>query len=115
MRGTGTDDYVWIDANGKGLLNGKTEIFNINKPRKSIRLADFDGDGKVQSSLPKPGTSMLTLATSAMSWPSAKVTVPQSCGTTATTKTPRSSSSSRSASSPMAQSARRAQALACTT
>ncbi|KNG81650.1 hypothetical protein ANOM_009765 [Aspergillus nomiae NRRL 13137] len=57
MRGTGADDYVWISSEGRGYLYGNvhdppvwkpegTEIFNVKKDRKSLHLADFDGDGK---------------------------------------------------------------------
>ncbi|KAE8145759.1 hypothetical protein BDV25DRAFT_144353 [Aspergillus avenaceus] len=57
MRGTGADDYVWISPEGRGFLYGNIhkppvwvpegiEIFNVNKDRKGLHLADFDGDGK---------------------------------------------------------------------
>ncbi|OGM49676.1 hypothetical protein ABOM_001781 [Aspergillus bombycis] len=56
-RGTGADDYIWVSPTGRGLLYGNIhkppvwvpegpEIFNIGRERKSIHLADFDGDGK---------------------------------------------------------------------
>ncbi|KAE8155227.1 hypothetical protein BDV25DRAFT_146356 [Aspergillus avenaceus] len=57
IRGAGADDYVWISAEGRGTLYGNVhkpptwdpegiEIFNVNKTRKGLHLADFDGDGK---------------------------------------------------------------------
>ncbi|KAE8390395.1 hypothetical protein BDV23DRAFT_193793 [Aspergillus alliaceus] len=56
-RGTGADDYIWISPTGRGLLYGNIhkpptwvpegpQIFDLGKDRKSIHLADFDGDGK---------------------------------------------------------------------
>ncbi|KAF7627478.1 hypothetical protein AFLA_002859 [Aspergillus flavus NRRL3357] len=56
IRGTGADDYVWISSEGQGYLYGNVhdppvwkpegiEIFNVKKDRKSLHLADIDGDG----------------------------------------------------------------------
>lgn len=61
MRGTGSDDYVWISPDGQGYffgnqhiwspapkwLIGSENLFGSNiYNRKGIRLADIDGDGK---------------------------------------------------------------------
>ncbi|KAB8270801.1 hypothetical protein BDV30DRAFT_241024 [Aspergillus minisclerotigenes] len=57
IRGTGADDYVGNFGEGQGYLYGNVhdppvwkpegiEIFNVKKGRKSLHLADFDGDGK---------------------------------------------------------------------
>ncbi|KJK61604.1 GDSL-like Lipase/Acylhydrolase family protein [Aspergillus parasiticus SU-1] len=57
IRGTGADDYVGNFGEGRGYLYGNVhdppiwkpegiEIFNVKKDRKSLHLADFDGDGK---------------------------------------------------------------------
>ncbi|QMW26734.1 hypothetical protein G4B84_001979 [Aspergillus flavus NRRL3357] len=57
IRGTGADDYVGNFGEGQGYLYGNVhdppvwkpegiEIFNVKKDRKSLHLADIDGDGK---------------------------------------------------------------------
>ncbi|UCK59347.1 hypothetical protein AFCA_002165 [Aspergillus flavus] len=57
IRGTGADDYVGNFGEGQGYLYGNVhdppvwkpegiEISNVKKDRKSLHLADIDGDGK---------------------------------------------------------------------
>lgn len=56
MTGDGFDDYVWISPNGQGTLYQNTQspptwgqdgvIFDLGLDRKSLHLADMDGDGK---------------------------------------------------------------------
>jgi hypothetical protein len=59
VRGTGSDDYIWISPTGRGEFYGNTHafdppkwdvgtksMFDLGVDRKSIQLADFDGDGK---------------------------------------------------------------------
>jgi hypothetical protein len=60
MRGTGSDDYVWISPDGQGYffgnrhlwdpsqwIHGSENLFGSNiYDRRGIRLADIDGDGK---------------------------------------------------------------------
>lgn len=56
MTGDGFDDYIWISSVGEMTLFGNRQvwgtwdqylvIYTVNKPRREIHLADFDGDGK---------------------------------------------------------------------
>lgn len=56
MRGIGSDDYIWISSTGDMTIYGNEhvwgswiqygEVFNINRARREIAFADFDGDGK---------------------------------------------------------------------
>lgn len=60
MRGTGSDDYVWISPDGQGWFFGNQHLWDPSRwiigsedlfgghifDRRGIRLADIDGDGK---------------------------------------------------------------------
>jgi hypothetical protein len=58
MIGSGSDDYVWVWSDGHAasffgnihmppLWNvGTEQLFNIQRSRRSIHIADWDGDGK---------------------------------------------------------------------
>jgi hypothetical protein len=55
MTGTGSDDYIWISPTGEMTLYGNNHawgtwiqygvIYNVNRARRDIQFADFDGDG----------------------------------------------------------------------
>jgi len=56
MTGSGSDGYIFVDATGSihlfenihdwGHWNDRDVIYNANRPRQEIHLADFDGDSK---------------------------------------------------------------------
>jgi hypothetical protein len=56
MTGSGSDDYIFVDVTGSihlfenehnwGHWNDRGVIYNANRPRQEIHLADFDGDSK---------------------------------------------------------------------
>lgn len=58
MTGSGSDDYVWVYNDGHGAefygnihgppywKNGDKSLFSINRPRRSLHIADWNGDGK---------------------------------------------------------------------
>lgn len=61
MDGDGRDDYVWVGPNGRidvYLNNGNRpywdnygNVITLGVPRKTIHVADLDGDGKCDVSL----------------------------------------------------------------
>lgn len=65
MDGDHFDDYIWvgptgsidiyININGPPRWSNHLGVTNLNVPRKGIRIADLDGDGKCDVSiLPSP-------------------------------------------------------------
>lgn len=56
MDGDGTDDYIWVGPNGeidiylnvnnRPLWDNHLGVVTLGVPRKTIRIADLDGDGK---------------------------------------------------------------------
>ncbi|KAH8797345.1 hypothetical protein F5884DRAFT_815081 [Xylogone sp. PMI_703] len=71
MRGTGSDDYIWISAMGEMTVFGNEHtwgtwihynvVYNINRPRREIHFADFDGDGKCDILLVDKGSGATTV------------------------------------------------------
>ncbi|KFY78640.1 hypothetical protein V499_02243 [Pseudogymnoascus sp. VKM F-103] len=71
MRGTGADDYIWISSTGEIWLYGNKHappnwiqygiIGNVNRPRKEVHFADFDGDGRCDILLVDKATGSTTM------------------------------------------------------
>ena len=74
MRGTGSDDYVWISPDGQGWFFGNQHLWDPSRwiigsedlfgghifDRRGIRLADIDGDGKCDIVLLGAGDGSMT-------------------------------------------------------
>ena len=61
MTGSGSDDYIFVDASGSihffenehnwGHWNDRGVIYNGDRPRQEVHIADFDGDSKCDITL----------------------------------------------------------------